>query len=212
MLWIFILSIVMLSYSGIKRTLSTVLGSANADQEWNLILVNQDNYIPDNYVIELTELSNGECIDSRIYPFLQDMFDHAREEGIYPIVRAGFRTHQVQSELLEKKIEAYKTEGYSDREAYNLAKEVVALPDTSEHQLGLAVDINADKSQSTNEEVYEWLAQNAHNFGFILRYPPDKKEITGTMYEPWHYRYVGKEVATKIHEQKICLEQYLQML
>lgn len=69
------------------------------------------------------------------------------------------------------------------------------MPGTSEHQLGIAIDINADKSKSSNDEVYTWLAANAHNYGFILRYPQGKQEITGTSYEPWHYRYVGVDAA-----------------
>ena len=81
---------------------------------------------------------------------------------------------------------------------------------TSEHQLGIAVDINADKSKSSNDEVYTWLAANAHNYGFILRYPQGKQEITGTSYEPWHYRYVGVDAAREIYERGICLEEYFE--
>ena len=73
---------------------------------------------------------------------------------------------------------------------------------------GIAVDINADKSKCSNEEVYTWLAENAYKYGFILRYPMGKQEITGTSYEPWHYRYVGDEAAWEIYEQGICLEEY----
>lgn len=88
----------------------------------------------------------------------------------------------------------------------------MALPGTSEHQLGIAVDINADKTQSTNEEVYTWLAENAHKYGFILRYPQGKEKITGTEYEPWHYRYVGREAAEEIFNNQICLEEYCENL
>ena len=94
--------------------------------------------------------------------------------------------------------------------AERTAKEWVALPGTSEHQLGIAVDINADKSKSSNDEVYMWLAANAHNYGFILRYPQGKQEITGTSYEPWHYRYVGVDAAREIYERGICLEEYFE--
>ena len=84
------------------------------------------------------------------------------------------------------------------------------MPGTSEHQLGIAVDINADKSKSSNDEVYTWLAANAHNYGFILRYPQGKQEITGTSYGPWHYRYVGVDAAREIYERGICLEEYFE--
>jgi len=90
-----------------------------------------------------------------------------------------------------------------------MAGQWVAIPGTCEHELGLAVDINADKEQSSNEEVYNWLAENAWRYGFILRYPKGKEDITGIDYEPWHYRYVGKEVAKEIYEEGITLEEYV---
>ena len=138
------------------------------------------------------------------------MFDAARKDGIYPVVWEGYRTYEEQQKILDDKIKAYINEGYSQSRAERTAKEWVALPGTSEHQLGIAVDINADKSKSSNDEVYTWLAANAHNYGFILRYPQGKQEITGTSYEPWHYRYVGVEVAREIYERGICLEEYFE--
>ena len=179
-------------------------------EEWNLIVVNRWNEIPEEYVVDLIELSNGQKVDSRIYPALQEMFDAARAEGIYPVVREGYRTAEEQQEILDDKIQAYINEGYSRARAEKTAEEWVALPGTSEHQLGIAVDINADKSKCSNEEVYTWLTENAYKYGFILRYPVGKQEITGTSYEPWHYRYVGVEAAKDIHEQGICLEEYME--
>ena len=177
-------------------------------EEWNLIVVNRWNELPEDYSVELTELSNGQMVDSRIYPYLQEMFDAARAEGIYPIAREGYRTAEEQQEILDDKIQTYINQGYSQSRAEKTAKEWVALPGTSEHQLGIAVDINADKSKCSNEDVYGWLAENAYKYGFVLRYPLGKQKITGTSYEPWHYRYVGKEVAREIHEREICLEEY----
>ena len=179
-------------------------------KEWNLIVVNRWNELPEDYDVELTELSNGQKVDSRIYPYLQEMFDAARKDGIYPVVREGYRTYEEQQKILDDKIKAYINEGYSQSRAERTAKEWVALPGTSEHQLGIAVDINADKSKSSNDEVYTWLAANAHNYGFILRYPQGKQEITGTSYEPWHYRYVGVDAAREIYERGICLEEYFE--
>ena len=179
-------------------------------EEWNLIVVNRWNEIPEEYVVDLIELSNGQKVDSRIYPALQEMFDAARAEGIYPIVGEGYRTAEEQQKILDDKIQTYINQGYSPLRAERTAKEWVALPGTSEHQLGIAVDINADKSMCSNEEVYVWLAENAYKYGFILRYPPGKQEITGTSYEPWHYRYVGVEAAQDIYEQGICLEEYFE--
>lgn len=177
-------------------------------EEWNLIVVNRWNELPEDYSVELTELSNGQKVDSRIYPYLQEMFDAARAEDVYPVVREGYRTAEEQQEILDDKIQSYINQGYSQVKAERTAKEWVALPGTSEHQLGIAVDINADKSKCSNEDVYGWLAENAYKYGFVLRYPPGKQKITGTSYEPWHYRYVGEEAAKEIYERGICLEEY----
>lgn len=207
-----IVGLLLAGYFGIKEFLPGFQSNASLRNGWNLILVNQENYIPSHYKIDLTVLSNGERVDSRIYPSLQEMFDDARKEGVYPVVGAGYRTHETQQSILDEKTKAYQQEGHAKEEAYQLARQSVALPDTSEHQLGLALDINADKSKSNNQEVYDWLAQNAYHYGFILRYPPNKTEITGTVYEPWHYRYVGKDAAKEIHAKKVCLEEYIDTL
>ena len=188
----------------------SVTHKITVSEEWNLIIVNRWNELPEDYSVELTELSNGQKVDSRIYPYLQEMFDAARAEGVYPVVREGYRTGKEQQEILDDKIQTYINQGYSQSRAERTAKEWVALPGTSEHQLGIAVDINADKSKCSNEEVYAWLAENAYKYGFILRYPLGKQEITGTSYEPWHYRYVGEEAALEIYEQGICLEEYFE--
>ena len=188
----------------------SVTHKITVSEEWNLIIVNRWNELPEDYSVELTELSNGQKVDSRIYPYLQEMFDAARAEGVYPVVREGYRTEEEQQEILDDKIQTCINQGYSQSRAERTAKEWVALPGTSEHQLGIAVDINADKSKCSNEEVYAWLAENAYKYGFILRYPLGKQEITGTSYEPWHYRYVGEEAALEIYEQGICLEEYFE--
>lgn len=178
-------------------------------EEWNMIVVNRWNEIPKNYNVELIALSNGQRVDERIYPYLQEMFDAARREGIYPVVREGYRTAEEQQKTLDDKTREYLKEGYSRRKAEKAAEEWVALPGTSEHQLGIAVDINADRGKCSDEDVYTWLYENAYKYGFILRYPQGKQEITGTEYEPWHYRYVGMEAAREMNGEKMCLEEYV---
>ena len=185
---------------------------ASEDHGWNLILVNRENYIPADYEVQLTELSNGKKVDSRIYPELQEMFNAARAQGYGLFVREGYRTQEEQQQLMDEKIEAYENEGKSKPEAKKLAEQWVAIPGTSEHQLGIAVDINADTSKSSRDDVYKWLEENAHRYGFIKRYPSNKTDITGVINEPWHYRYVGKEVASEIYSQGICLEEYIDTL
>ena len=185
---------------------------ASEDHGWNLILVNRENYIPADYEVQLTELSNGKKVDSRIYPELQEMFNAARAQGYGLFVREGYRTQEEQQQLMNEKIEAYENEGHSKSEAKKLAEQWVAIPGTSEHQLGIAVDINADTTKSSSDDVYNWLAENAHTYGFIKRYPSNKTDITGVINEPWHYRYVGKEAASAIYSQGICLEEYIETL
>lgn len=177
--------------------------------EWNLILVNKNHKIPYNYSPELIELSNGEKVDARIYPDLQKMFDDARAAGLQLFVRDGYRTGDEQKAIMNDKIAAYEAEGYSKKEAKALAKTYVAEPGTSEHELGLSVDINSEASGASQDAVYEWLDENAYKYGFIKRYPADKTDITGIDNEPWHYRYVGYEAAKEMKEQNLCLEEYL---
>ena len=117
------------------------LHSIPVSEEWYLIVINRWNEIPEDYRVELTELSNGQKVDSRIYTYLQEMFDAAKKDRIYPVVREGYRTYDEQQKILDDKIKAYINEGYSQSRAERTAKEWVALPGTSEHQLGIAVDI-----------------------------------------------------------------------
>lgn len=175
-----------------------------------LLLVNRWNKVPDHYTVDLTLLSNGESVATSIYPSLQAMFDDARAAGVYPVVASGYRTEEEQQALFDEKIETYMDQGYDRAEAESLAENYVSLPGTSEHQLGLAVDINADPMKSTAEDVYTWLAENAYQYGFVLRYPEDKVDITGTSYEAWHYRYVGADAATTIYNENLCLEEYIE--
>lgn len=189
--------------------ISFMTESSAPDQPWNLILVNDKNSIPKNYHFELMELDNGRRVDSRIYPDLQAMFDDMRSSGIYPTVGEGFRTADEQQQMMSDKVAAYMNDGYSKVDAKKLAKQAVAAVGYSEHQIGLAVDINADENSVPDEDVYVWLAENAYKYGFIQRYPANKTDITGIEYEPWHYRYVGKEAAEDIYTQGICLEEYL---
>lgn len=185
---------------------------ADTSLGWNLILVNDEYCVPSDYEVELTELSNGEKVDSRIYPQLQQMFDDARAAGLGLFVREGYRTYEDQKQILDERIQRYRDEGYSRSEAKKLAEEYVAVPGTSEHELGIAVDINADTSKCSSDAVYTWLANNAYRYGFIKRYPEDKTEITGVNNEPWHYRYVGVDAAREMQEKGLCLEEYIETL
>lgn len=186
--------------------------AAGKEFGWNLMLVNAKNSIPDDYAPNLIELSNGEKVDARIYADLQEMFDAARAQGLELFVAAGYRTWEEQRRLLDEKTQAFQYEGHSRKQAKKLALQWVAIPGTSEHQLGLAVDINADTEISASDDVYGWLLKNGHAYGFIKRYPSDKSPITGINNEPWHYRYVGREAAQEITKQGVCLEEYIESI
>lgn len=179
---------------------------------WNLTLVNSTHPLSEDWSVELTKLSNGECVDSRIYPELQEMFDTARAEGIYPIVASGYRSEAEQNRIMEETIQDYLDQGYTQADAEEEAKLWVAEPGHSEHQLGMAVDINADGIYSTGYEVYDWLEEHCWEYGFIRRYPEDKTDITGVSHEPWHYRYVGVDAARAITKEGLCLEEYLDQI
>ncbi len=181
------------------------------NDDWMLYLVNKDNPIQDYMKdIELTTLSNNVKVDSRIYPDLQEMFDAMRAENIFPAVWEGYRTNEEQTQMMQSKIDTFIAAGNTPGDAERMAMEWVAVPGTSEHELGIALDINAQEGGgSGHEQVYQWLAANAYKYGFILRYPEGKEAITGIDYEPWHYRYVGKEAAKEIFESGLVLEEYL---
>lgn len=192
--------------------LRSYTGFAAMEHGWNLVLVNRENRLPGRWDPELTELSNGQSVDSRIYPSLQRMFDDMRAQGVYPVVASGFRTAEKQQQLMDDRVDGYLRQGYSGAAAEEEAKKWVAEAGFSEHQTGLAVDINADGVYSAGYQVYAWLAEHAWQYGFILRYPENKTAFTGMDYEPWHYRYVGSEAAEEIYKTGVCLEEYVQTL
>ena len=185
--------------------------TTDSDTSWELRLVNKDNPIPSDYEIpELTELKNGQKVDSRIYPSLQEMFDAAKEDGVEPYITSSYRTYQEQQEQMDEKVQEFVNEGMSQDEAETEAKNWVSEPGTSEHELGLAIDISSEDKESQDPTVvWEWLASNSYKYGFILRYPEDKTDITGIDSEPWHFRYVGVDAATEMYEKGITLEEYL---
>lgn len=187
---------------------------APAENDWRLRLVNAWNPLPENFTVSLTQLKNGHAVDERCYPDLQAMMDDCRAAGLQPVICSSYRTQAKQERLFNNAAQQYLAKGYSDADARAEAGKSVAVPGTGEHQLGLAVDIVDLSNQNLNESqektaVQKWLMENSWRYGFILRYPNDKSDITGIIYEPWHYRYVGKDAAKEIYEQEICLEEYV---
>lgn len=203
---------------GEKGQGSLVLASDSEKRQWYLKLVNAENPMTQEDVPELeveTVDENQYQVDARIVADLQDMFDAARAAGRNPVICSAFRSWDYQVSLYENKIDrVMQEEGLNEAQAQEKAGTVVAKPGTSEHQMGLALDIvsseymNLDEGQMETEDQ-QWLIENSWKYGFILRYPLDKSDITGIIFEPWHYRYVGKKAAKEITEQGLTLEEYL---
>lgn len=183
-------------------------------EDWNLILVNKTHFVPEDYQVELKPIGSGHQIDARAYDDFKAMIKAAKMDGVYIYVTSSYRNMKKQTELHEQKIENLLKEGYSREEAKELAAEVVAIPGTSEHQLGLALDLVSSEYRKLDERQentrgFRWLKEHCDEYGFILRYPNGKTDITGIIYEPWHFRYVGLEAAKEITEAGITLEEYL---
>lgn len=179
-----------------------------------LTLVNPWNPLPEDWQCDLVTMSDGRKIDSRCYEALEEMMDACREAGYDPMICSAYRTQETQQSLYDNKVQRLMNSGMSEEEAKVEGAKAVAVPGTSEHQLGLAVDIVDYVMQDLTEEqentdTQKWLMANSWRYGFIHRYPNGRTDITGIIYEPWHYRYVGKDAAQDIFTRNITLEEYL---
>ena len=208
--------------SGNDRTQTTEQDSGTDDNpdgeesagDWKLTLVNATHPMAEGYLPRVSEIENNYYFDSRAVGELQQMLADGRKQGLDFWICSAYRTMEKQTDLYNNKVSRLQAEGLSYEEAYRQAGTVVAYPGTSEHNLGLAADIVAKDYQLLDDKQAEtpeakWLKENCWRYGFILRYPTDKTGETGIIFEPWHYRYVGKEAAREIMEQGICLEEYL---
>ncbi len=166
-----------------------------------------EDYAPDDLIDVPQTYSWGELGSQRVrevtyYAFL-DMWNAAMEEGYYLMINSSYRSYSEQEDI-------YSSYRSSRGEAY--ADSIAARPGASEHQTGLAIDIfskdNTNRETFANSDEAKWLAQNSYKYGFILRFPEDKVDITGYNYESWHFRYVGVEIATYIYENDITFEEY----
>jgi len=170
--------------------------------DWRLILVNFENPIPSDFNPELVALDNGQRVDVRIFEPLTEMLASARSQGLYMEVNSGFRCVEQQQYMFDYRMNYWMATGLDHQQAFEKTTRLLAYPGTSEHHLGLAVDI-------LGEENWVWLRENSPNYGFILRYPEGSGDITGVAYEPWHFRYVGIEFAIEITSRGITLEEFL---
>lgn len=181
--------------------------------DWRLTLVNGENILPEDFDVELENIDDTRQFDARAIDELNEMMNHMREAGITNVwVQSSYRSVERQKELYEESVKKYMKQGKTRAEAEELTEQLINKPGSSEHNLGLAVDFNKVENEFKNTKGYKWLMKNAENYGFILRYPEEKESITGISYEPWHWRYVGKEHAKKINELGMCLEEYIDYL
>jgi len=191
-----------------------LMEEAQKRDEWQMVLVNKWNPLGEDYDVRRTEVDNYQYVDVRIADALNEMLSDAEEEGITIRVISGYRSYKRQVSLYNNKVKRLKRKGYTEEEAVPEAGAVVAVPGTSEHMTGLAVDL-VDASNTRLEEDqehtagYQWLKEHCAEYGFIVRYPNGKSNITGIIYEPWHFRYVGKANAEVIMEKGWCLEEFL---
>ena len=187
-----------------------------------ILLVNPWNPVPEGYAPDLVELSmdvsvEGSKVDRSCYDALMEMINACNRTAPRVCVVSSYRTQEYQTNSYNRKVQSYLDKGMPQEQAEKEAATIIAKPGTSEHQLGLAVDIIdtrlwALEEQQENLPAQKWLMEHAWEYGFVLRYPKGKIDQTGIIYEPWHYRYVGKAVAQELHESGLTLEEYLQSL
>lgn len=197
------------SSSSGKVGISDVVNEHGNLEDENLILVNDRNPMPKDFVPTLVDIGNGYKFDEKGAKYLLEMIEAARQDGINLFVVSSYRSVEKQTKNFNNSIEQLKSEGYTEQEAYNQTIRYIALPGTSEHSLGLAVDLNSLEESFEQTAEFNWLKKNCYKYGFILRYPKNKESVTKIAYEPWHYRYVGKKHAEKIMMDDITLEEYL---
>lgn len=186
-------------------------------EDWRYILVNDQNPLPAAFQPVLAKTQNGKQVDGKIRIPLEQMLDDAKTEGFDLIICSAYRDYKKQDELVRKSIEKQMLAGYDYTQAHLHTKKNIALVGTSEHHTGLAVDLVGVSNQVLDERQADtpeakWLEEHAHEYGFILRYPKGKEEITGIVYESWHFRYVGKNAAGFMKENQLCLEEFIELI
>lgn len=186
-----------------------------SEQDWKMRLVNAKKPLPEGFAPELATLANGKQFDARAIEDLNAMLADAKAAGLSPLVCSAYRSIARQDELFNQMKQDYMAQGMSEADAYAKTATIRTPHGCSEHSSGLAADIVAVNYQ-TLDDGYEntpeaqWLHAHAAEYGFILRYPKGKEDVTGIIYEPWHFRYVGTENAQKIKDSGLCLEEYLE--
>lgn len=180
------------------------------EEKWYLTLVNSSYRIPNSYEPDLVYVcGSGERLDRKVAEHYEKMYNAAKAEGINLTPCSGYRSYELQERNYNNKISFFESQGYSYEEAKVKAATIIMPPGSSEHNLGYAMDIVCVDEWFEDTAEFKWLTENAADYGFIMRYPKDKQDITKVIYEPWHWRYVGVELAKELKASGLVLEEYM---
>ena len=186
-----------------------------------MVLVNHTNKMPDNYTFDTKECGSATSVNKTLQTVACDAFlemqKAAAADGVTVWMQSGYRSVAYQTKLYERKTQQYRDKGFDEATAKEKAAAIVNPPGYSEHNCGLAADLNSPEHTGLDEgfestAAFRWLCQHAGEYGFILRYPKGAEDTTEITYEPWHWRYVGKENAVKINASGLCFEDYIAQL
>ena len=186
-----------------------------------MVLVNHTSKMPDNYTFDTKECGSATAVNKTLQTVACDAFlsmqKAAAADGVTVWMQSGYRSVKYQTSLYERKTKYYLDKGYDNATAKEKAAAVVNPPGYSEHNCGLAADLNSPEHTGLDEgfektAAFRWLCEHAGDYGFILRYPKDAEDKTEIIYEPWHWRYVGVENAAKINASGLCFEEYIETL
>ena len=182
-----------------------------------LLLVNASNPLQDGYTFEHHTLNCGEDIDESCYQDFLNMSNAVNAEGMYYGVISAYRSREQQQEIITSSVQAYMAQGMTEEDAYTKTYESILPVGYSEHETGLALDlvpqgVSILSQDIVNDPIMQWFTANSYKYGFILRYPADKVDVTGISYEPWHFRYVGIEAAAFLHNNNLTLEEFYQLM
>lgn len=191
--------------------------SAFDREDWKIMLINKQHPIPEDYEFTLATIKGSMKCDERIIPELQQMMQEAKKDGVTLVIRSPYRDYERQIYLFNRKVKGYMKKKMSYLESYRTTAQAVTIPGASEHQAGLALDITSDSYSTLTQgfaetQAGQWLAEHSYEYGFILRYPEGKEDITGISFEPWHFRYVGKAAAKYMYDHDLTLEEFTVLL
>lgn len=179
------------------------------EEKWHLTLVNSSYRIPDSYEPDLVYVcGSGERLDRKVAEHYEAMYAAAKEDGVNLTPCSGYRSYELQERNYNNKVSFFESQGYSHKDAKVKAATIIMPPGSSEHNLGYAMDIVCVDEWFEDTAEFKWLTENAADYGFIMRYPKDKQDITKVIYEPWHWRYVGVDLAKELKSSGLVMEEY----